>query len=134
MQFLQDGYNSHQIETLSNNKIKKRIWIDEIGNVMSSRGIHFQNNNFDESIISKNKIIMSYAVDYAKEKNFKKEILAPINYARIRKKIYLPSRLIDLNRAYKIKVFQIFREKSSIKWKFKFEKVPFCLRKQKYSE
>ena len=53
MKFLQDGYNSHPIETPSDNKIKNRTWTDEIGNVMSSRGMHFCNNDFEESIISK---------------------------------------------------------------------------------
>ena len=85
-QFLQDGYNSNPIETPSDKKIKNRIWTDEIGNVLSSRGMYFCNNDFNKSIISqKNKMIMLCPVDYVKEKNLKREILAPINYARIRK-------------------------------------------------
>jgi len=79
MQFLQNGYNSHLIETPNDIKIAKRTWSDEISSVMSSRSIKFDNNDFEECQITQNKIIMSYAVEYVKENNLKNEILAPIN-------------------------------------------------------
>ena len=124
MQFLQNGYNSHPIETPNNIKIAKRTWSDKISSVMSSRSIKFDNNDFEECQITQNKIIMSYAVEYVKENNLKNEILAPINQVRLSKQLYLPCELVGLDGTTTTKAFNDIKEKSVIRWKFKFYKVP----------
>ena len=67
------------INTLVNNKIKNKTWIDEISNLMKRRDVVFSNHDFDACTITRNKTIMSCAADYVTEKSLKKEVLAPIN-------------------------------------------------------
>ena len=123
MQFLQDRYNSHPISTPVDDKIEIKTWIDEIGEIMKKRDLEFSNNDFDKCAITRNKTIMSYAVEYVNEKNLKKEILAPINQVRISKKMYLPCEILGLRGTEITKAGAQIKETSSIVWKFEFEKV-----------
>ena len=43
---------------------------------------------------------------------------------RLRKKVYLPCKLVGVDGKTKIKVFEEINECSSIRWKFSFEQVP----------
>ena len=49
------------------------------------------------------------------EKQLNKEILAPINYIRLRKKVYLPCELVGLEGNIKTKAFDEINECSLIK-------------------
>jgi len=57
------------------------------------------------------------------EKQLNKEILAPINHMRLRKKVYLPCKLVGVEGNIKTKAFDEINKYSSIKWKFSFDKV-----------
>ena len=69
-------------------------------------------------------MIISLVVKYVCEEKLKEEILAPINHIRLRKKVYLPCKLVGVDGKSKTKAFKEINECSSIRWKFSFEQVP----------
>ena len=66
-----------------------------------------------------------------KENDRNYEILVPINYMRLRKRMYLPCELIRINCKSKIKEYREEIEQSCIRWRFKIEEVPNLLVKTK---
>ena len=74
--------------------------------------------------IRKNKTIMNYEIDYVKEKNLAKKILAPINHIRLYKEIILSFKLVRLEGICKTLEFRNTNDKGCIKWKIKFPKLP----------
>ena len=49
---------------------------------------------------------MDYSIQYVKKKKRNYDILTPINYIRLRKRIYLPCELIDIHSVSKIKEYR----------------------------
>ena len=83
--------------------------------------------------ISVNLTIMDYAKKYVYEQKLKNNILTPINQMRIWKGVYLPCELVGVNGREMTKVFCEVNGKSSIEWKFQFEKVPNPSNKTNFS-
>ena len=81
---------------------------------MSSRQLRFENNDFHECHITKNKTIISLIVEHVNELKSKEETLAPINHMRIRKKLHLPHKLTGLEVSNAEIAFSDLNECSSI--------------------
>jgi len=67
---------------------------------------------------------MDYAIDYVKEKNLAMKILALINHVRLHKEIILLYELVGMEGRCKTLEFRNTNDKSCIKWKIKFPKLP----------
>ena len=63
------------------------------------------NISHSENLISINKTIMNFTIRCIKELNRSNNILVPLNQVRLYKKMYLPCKLIDINRDSKTKEF-----------------------------
>ena len=74
--------------------------------------------------ITKNKIIMDYAIDYVNKRNLLKKILASINHMRLYKEMILLCELVRIEGSCKTLEFRNINDKSCIKWKIKFPKLP----------
>ena len=112
-QYLQSGYQSHPIETPIEHKTLTRTWSDEIGIILQSRNMHVINNDHKECIITQNKTIMDYAVEHARCHELNMSVLAPINHARILKRMHLPCELIGLNGRVHAKEYDKINDKST---------------------
>ena len=82
---------------------------------MRSRNLKFANNDFDKCEITQNQTIMSLVAKYVCKEQLKEEILALINHMRLRKKVYLPCKLVGVDGNTKMKVFEEINECSSIR-------------------
>ena len=63
------------------------------------------NISHSKNLISINKTIINFAIRCIKELNRSNNILVPLNQVRLYKKMYLPYKLIDINRDSKTKEF-----------------------------
>ena len=96
-------------------------WSDEIRNTFQSRKINVINNDVKEFMITQNKTIMDYAVEYARCQDLKIHVLAPINHVRTSKRMHLPCELFGLNGRVQTKEYRNTNDKSTIVWNFKFD-------------
>ena len=80
--------------------------------MLNSRKIELLNTEYQKVQISQNLTIMDYAIQYVKEKDKNYKILAPINYMRLRKRMYLPCELIS--KIVKVKQRNIEKKQSGV--------------------
>ena len=64
------------------------------------------NTEYYKVQISQNLTIIDYVIQYVKEKDRNYNILVPINYMRLRKRMYLLCKLISKNSKSKIKEYR----------------------------
>jgi len=121
---VQYGCSEHLIKTLRKYKIDKGIWSDNIGEILEKIKISIENEEEGIKMITKNLIIMDYATKYVKELNLSNKILAFINHVRLFKSIILPYELVGLEGMCRIYEMRNLMEKSCIRWKIEFSKIP----------
>ena len=92
--YFQYRYKTHLIIILRKHKPKNIIWSNKIGSILHNRKIELLNTEYHKVQISQNLTIIDYLIQYVKENNRNYEILVPMNYMRLRKRIYLLYELI----------------------------------------
>ena len=78
----------------------------------------------EKDLITKNKTIMDYAVEYAKRENAADGEREAINYVRIYKNMILPFEVVGFRGGQETKEYRNMFEKSSVRWKVSFNVVP----------
>jgi len=71
----------------------------------------------EESRLTKNKTVMSYALEYVQQKNLEVDVLYQINYVRLKKQVILPFKLVGFQGKKQTSCYQNITEYSPIKWK-----------------
>ena len=120
--YIQYGYSNQILSLLRKYKLEIGIWSDDVGEMLESREISLINKE-DVKSISSNKTIMDYAKEYVEEEKLSTKIIPSINHIRIYKKMYLPCKLIEMNRRCETREIINPLEKSCIEWRFEFPKI-----------
>jgi len=98
------------------NRYWKTTWIDEVGDELWKRNIKLVSPEDEEGGISKNKTVMSYAMEYVEQKNLEEEVLYQINYVRLKKQVLLPFELVGFKGKRQTSCYRNILESSPIKW------------------
>ena len=77
-----------------NERYWKKLWINEVSNMFSSRGIRVHHNNSNVNSVTGNKTIIDVAIKYAEMHNLKLPDLQDINFVWKKKQVYLSFELV----------------------------------------
>ena len=79
----QYGINSNILNISSSNKFNQIIWNDEIGEILKTRNMTVSDHKSMIGMITNNKTIMDYAIQYIKNSNKSSKIIPIINHVRM---------------------------------------------------
>ena len=122
--WLQYGYSTSIIDTTRENKPKQLIWSDEVQFKLEKRQIKLINRLNEEKLITRNKTIMDYAIEYGKRDEAVDGEREAINHVRIYKKMILPFEVVGFRGAQETREYRNTLEPSSVLWKVSFDVVP----------
>ena len=94
-----------------------------MGEKLEQRKLKIDNNEKELKKITENKTIIDQAKDYIKDEKVLIDKLARLNYMRIYKKIYLPYKLVGIDRSSKLREKRNSLERSCIRQKINFAEV-----------
>ena len=92
-------------------------WIDKVSDIFYEKNIILAKEE-KKPIVSRNKTIMVYAIDYVQEKALPKIVLKQINFVQMKKEVYLLYELIGANGRTVTEVYYDIQMKSQIRWGF----------------
>ena len=96
----------------------KKLWIDKVSDMFSSRNISLHQNDVNILAIIKNKTVMDLAVQYTQRYNLSNNNLQEINFMRKKKRVFLPVELVGESGRYQIVCYSDILSNSQIEWKF----------------